>query len=381
MINEAEKYAVGFECGIWRDDKFWFVDMRENALYYWEQETVHFVGQFIEEEGERLFSDVKLYGNKLIFVPLLANKIALYDLKEEQFSYIALQFERSTEHGLFSFSVIWKDYMYMFPLHYFGVMKLNLQNGDMKLVDEFGIESKDVCDEFCAPYFRDEYCQVEDKLYIPFMSNDALLEFDLSNDTGRIINLGLGRGFTSIARNEDDFWLCSRKRSGEEAVVVRWNRLSNIIDSYPINLPTNSVVEPIGSICNEKYCWFFLTHPNKVLKIELSTGKVCEEELFVDINNAFITPFSAWWASFIYCQKYNDGVLLCDGKSSKVIWFEPNAGELKSWTLKMPEERRPFYKKTISKLYNTFLQEEKKKDIHRESSCFGPIDMIEDLVE
>ena len=135
------EHYLGFECGLCTESGIWFSSYIGNMLFFYDGINTKYVGTFPDEEktAYRLFSNVVQYKNVLIFTPLFAKYIAIYDIEKEEFSTLEIEkwFPKRTGQGKFCTSVLNGEYLYMFPEYYPGIIKICLDNMEIIILDNW----------------------------------------------------------------------------------------------------------------------------------------------------------------------------------------------------------------------------------------------------
>ncbi len=370
MVSTALEYSVGFQGGVYVDSKFWFPSLVGNALLCCDDKgKVEYVGKFLNEREDSdmaLYGEVLSYRDKLIFTPLRTQSIAVYDLTCKKFESIYIKKKSDAVEGMFLAAVIWNDYLYLFPFYYRGILKVNLNNWDIEVIDSWIAHVDKFIISSEAPYFRSDFVQKDSFIYIAFCNAPAVLEFDLSTDKFKIYNVG-NTGYSSIAFDGTNFWLAPRTMGN----LVCWNLKKKKI-SYYGNFPAGYCHGgAVGSFCFDKYWWIFPERGNSVLKVNVHTGEIKIDILFSDICMKPYSEYSIWNSSFVYCKKMNDGVLLCSGKSSEVIYFNPTKNILKKCVLQVPAIIKADYDVMVQEKRERFIALEKEKSICHESAMYS----------
>lgn len=320
---------LGFNCIIKMNEELYFSSFRGNGLFRYDGKVVECVACF-EEKGIKLFSGIELYCSKLYFTPFTASKIYIYDLNDRKINSISYEGQGFED---FAFSVLYGHYIYMFPSHYPGILKLSLDTLDMEKIDDWIGEDFKRYQLEQDVFFKGEYVQRDDAVYIPFYNACAVLEFNL-NDNKSIIH-GVGsQGYETIADDGKAFWMMSRK----DRMIVCWNPCTDKITQYskfPMSYNWGTFV---GSLSRNGYVWIFPERANMVLKVETLSGEITEEKLFSKVCKHKWISYSLWGTAFIFVARNMEQVLLCSGKSSQVIVFYVDRNQLKCSRLNLPKE-------------------------------------------
>lgn len=322
---------LGFQCCLEVGDALWFSSFLGKGLFRWREGKTEHVLDF-EEEDIKLFNDIKFYRGKLYFVPMMADKIYVYDLEREHMESIPYGSERR-EYGAFVFSILHDHYLYMFPSFYPGILKLDMDTCGAEIIDSWISEDFKKCQISGDAYFRGDYARKGDVVYLPLCNAHAVLEFRLDNGHGTVHDVG-DQGHATIAYDGEKFWMAPRNRGN----VVRWDAGAGNIEEYgdfPEGFQQGAF---LGSFYRDGYVWIFPETANMVLKVNSHTGEITEDARFSDFCHCKVSKFSVWQDPFIYIKKDKGEVLLYAGKSSKVVRFYPDRNEIMSFQLKLSGE-------------------------------------------
>lgn len=343
---------LGFQCGINIEGDLWFSSFRGNGLFRYNGETVDYVGCF-REKGVKLFNDVVKYEDKLFFVPLAANNIYTYDLGSGEMASISYE---APAIGDFVFAILYGRFIYMFPSFHSGILKLNAETSDVEILDDW------INEDFAAyrlsdePYFRGDYVQEGDKVYIPFCNAHAVLEFHLNDGSSIIHDVGV-RGYATIASDGKRFWMGPRKGGGILSWLPATGETTEYMD-FPEGFQEGAF---LGSLYRDGYVWMFPESANMVLKVDVDSGEIVEEALFSDICSHQWSVFSVWNAAFLYLRQEKGQVLLCSGRSSEAVIFNPEREEITRYRLHIPDGAVAFCQEEPDERYLVYRERKKKK--------------------
>ncbi len=364
---------LGFQCGIVIEGELWFSSFWGNGLFRYDGKTAQLVDCF-SEKGAKLFSDVVKYKNKLFFVPLVANNIYIYDLLSGEMKSISYKDPKTND---FVFAILYERYIYMFPWSYSGILKLNPETFDMEVIDDWMNEDFRKCQLSNAPYFRGDYVREGDTVYIPFCNAHAVFELHMDDGSNSVHDVGF-QGYATIATDGKRFWMGPRKEGG----IVSWDPAAGEISEYkgiPEGFRGGTF---IGSTYRDGYVWIFPESANMVLKVDVATGEITEEKIFTDICSHKWSAYSVWNASFVYMGQVKDRVLLCSGKSSEVVIFDPETKNIDRYRLRISDVAAESYYEEHNEKYIAFREKRKTakkgKSYFRECAKYGIEEFIED---
>ena len=193
---------LGFQCCLEINHVLWFSSFRGKGLFRYDKKKVEHILNF-EEEGNRLFADIRMYKGKLIFTPLMSKKIYIYDIASGELKGISYGL---TSISGFSASVLYGQYVYMFPTYYPGILRLNMETYVFEVIDTWINEQFENCRISEDAYFRGDYIRHKDTLYVSFCNAHAVLEFHLENGQSVIHDVG-AQGYSTIASDGKQFWM------------------------------------------------------------------------------------------------------------------------------------------------------------------------------
>ena len=358
---------LGFQCSIKINNELWFSSFKGNGLFRYDGEHIEHMGNF-EEEGAKLFSDIKRHKDKLYFVPLVSTRIYTYDLTSKKIE--GIPYKHGT--GDFIFSIIYEHFLYMFPSFYHGIARQNLDTLEIEIIDDWINEEFKKYQLSEDAYFRGDYVRKENTIYVPFCNAHAVLEFHLNDGSSVIYNVG-NQGNATIASDGKKFWLAPRK-SGN---ILSWDLSTGEVLEYQ-NFPEGFLNGAfLGSFYKDGYIWLFPESANMVLKIDTKTGEMAEELLFSDICNYKWSAYSLYNAAFVYMKRESEKVLLCSGKSSEVVIFHNN--KIERFRLQLPNEISQYYNEEPDSRYLLFRKKRKEKSFFNEYRDYGLSEFIEDI--
>ena len=134
----------------------------------------------------------------------------------------------------FANGVIDNDNLYIFGYNYKGIVKFNLLTEEFSVIDDFlkDLKVTSYNEKICLY----EYIKVDDKLYLPFINANAVLELSLNDDKTKIHYIGDEKQrYTTGAWDGSSIWLAPR--DGKIGDIVKWNLKNNTVKQYANPLP------------------------------------------------------------------------------------------------------------------------------------------------
>ena len=164
-------------------DYIWYSNQTFNGLFRTSIETLHteFVAFFPDDDllATGLHYKCFLYGEYLIFLPWLSNKIHLYNMNSGKFSAIELDCDRAC----FSDVVKVDDYLLLFPFFSSG----HLYKFDLKLmhavkVDAFNDSVKENIDLSEGAILSYSYCMCDKKVFFAVADTGYIAVWDIAKE-------------------------------------------------------------------------------------------------------------------------------------------------------------------------------------------------------
>lgn len=217
------------QCGIQIDNEYWFAAGNTNGLFKKNLLTgeLYFIDFFPDEAKTqfRAYTDVKRVGNKLIFTPCYAKRIAIYNIDDKKFSSVLLP-EFKTGVNQYIKSVKYKDYIYFIPFSASFFIKYNVVEGNIKKLEEWTDLKKQYLDQGNNNLIIETVCTDNKDIYM-FM-NDKNYVIILNMDTDQFQVKSLDTSFDekiySVFRRDNNIWIVTNRN-----IIYKWNYVDNEI--------------------------------------------------------------------------------------------------------------------------------------------------------
>lgn len=222
----AERSKVMIEDAIFFENKVWCYSRKLNYLLAFDVRTseVTFCQKvpYKREGKERLYASMKEIDGKIYLIPFYAKKMMVFDIKKELFSEIELDedvFKMKQDGPFFMAVESYARYLYVFPAYSKFILRVDTDTNEVayisgweKEIEEFSFEKND-------GYFRRQVVLLDDKMYVPFCTANAVLELDCVTMKYKIHQLGQqNMGYSGIGFDGKAFWLSARKGDS----IVKW---------------------------------------------------------------------------------------------------------------------------------------------------------------
>lgn len=248
MVQNEElsnRLSIGSVCET--EEYLYFLTLHMNGFFRLDRKTwnVEHVGNFINESmlDWRVYYSIHESGNKLYFSPHSAGAIAVYDITESTFEYIDLPAPKDINynvHSKFSKIIECEGSLYFIPLHYPGIVKLNLEDHSTEIIDDWVDSAREKSCPELGFFSNGVHDKQRGLLVLAFINADAVMEIDLIQKTTKLNVLGNGKyGYSDIVLISNRYWLL-RLESPE---LVSFNVEDNPILKYKPNFEIESADE------------------------------------------------------------------------------------------------------------------------------------------
>lgn len=303
---------------------------------------INYLGEVPNEKIQkaRLYSDIQQYEDKLIFVPMAAEDIAIYNIKENKFIKIKLKQPNNINNLYktdykFSKCFIFKSYAYFFSVSFPAIVKLNLINYELQYIDDW---VKRFCNKEIKReqvYFRNAY-KKEGRVYLPSCCNNQVVEFELEQERFYYHEVGKrSESFSDIVFSKDKIYI-SKLDGGEMLILDKgnWDEIGRIytgttmpvsismqeyndkIFYFPVNLSEIVIVEDGNKIrkCDLKMnikgnkvfkiiydmpdCYFITEKEFDLIKFSVESEKIVKKKLLID-NDTIKDKLQKYLLSYI----------------------------------------------------------------------------------
>lgn len=278
MIQLVVNNTIAFENIVKANGSYWFTSIGYNAFFKLDEDKdiAHCVGCFSkEQDARRLYLDIVQYQDKLVFVPLKAEAIALYDMNAGEFSYIPLCLPaKEMNTGVaysadekFAFAGIWKNNLYLFPATYPAIIKLDMESYEVEyLYEPIRQLNKRVLTEEGIYFWKGI---IEDNLVKMWCEPaKSIVEFDMNSESLQVCKqLSDIDKYIEVVSDGKNYWLIPREK---KAKLLKLSEDFQIIES--ILLPegiTEDGISYLRGVCLDDYLLVFPGAAEYVMKVSL----------------------------------------------------------------------------------------------------------------
>lgn len=174
--------------GIIDGDKIWFVPYEYCCLCQYDYKVNHIVEFIFLDGASGMFGthySLAKYKNYIILVPTRDMNIFVYDIEGKNLQRIPLKGDINTKEKFIA-NAVWKHYIYMFPVIYPQILKLDLDAMEIEYID-----CKSVVEYFATNQSYTDICiTIENIAYLLIYGSNKICEFNMETNTERIIVAG-----------------------------------------------------------------------------------------------------------------------------------------------------------------------------------------------
>ncbi|MBR1470030.1 MAG: hypothetical protein IJ600_00145 [Lachnospiraceae bacterium] len=251
-------------------EKLYCVCNEFNALVRYDclKRKNEFVGRIPDEQlyAKSLFSKIIHYDDKMVFIPLFAQKIWIYDYINNEWQ--GIEIENPDCGDKFMQAVVCGNVVYILPYKYNKMLKLNLSNYELEYVEI----DEPKCELEKKIYFRSDIVIKNNRIYAAYGSGDYVFEFDLVSEKCNWVRIGTGcSGYSGIAWDGRRFWLASRT---EEKPIKVYSWDNTIYNEIEVEDYGNEFVR--GIFYDDGHV--FLRKNTRTIEIDINSLEVSSED-------------------------------------------------------------------------------------------------------
>ncbi len=319
---------------------YWFTGIQFNGLLKMDKQKweVEYLGTFpnvgIERIGlyRSLYRSMAHLDGKMYFAPGIADSIAVYDMKDNTFSQIAIAKHKETK-GLKYFSVskfsnviVYKKAVFFVASSYPAIIRLDSISGEMEYITDWVPVVTGMTNDMDDLFFADKLVVQDNCIVVASCCSNAVVRFNMDTFTSTIYSVGSSSNrYSGICYDGVDYWLSPRSNGP----VVRWNMSTNQLSEYGDYPDGYSAGEFSfrGIIYAEQHVWLFPIYANMCIKICIDTGEMTIAEDFQSAClDGDIGPVSNDHNYVFASTDSHDKILAYAGKRGTLIAYDPKTG-------------------------------------------------------
>ena len=272
-----KKIELTFEAIAIKDNVGYASDYDSNSLFKVDMKTEEctFIGLFDDEpfDVKRLHSAAVWIDDKIYFIPLAGERISVFTISDNSMYSIQIPIPDRKKYThykkIFKFvrAVRNRNFLWLVPATYPGVLRLDLQTNEVKVFDNW-VPNEEYM-------FLLGLCTKDNRFFIPDGRSNKVLIFDMDKEVGQVEYIGNdNRGIMDMCEVNGTYWLAP----SYEGSIISWNpKLGDIVEysDYPSAFKGGRIVFANNYFYKDKI--IFLP-ANANYGVVLSNGKLEIEE-------------------------------------------------------------------------------------------------------
>lgn len=295
------------------DDSIFFSAGNFNGLYKYclKDKRLLFLGKFKDEYllGKQLYGSVYRYENQLIFIPLSACSIGIFNLKDESFESVSLPVPGAVV-GMdckFLNSVLYNESIFAFPGYATYIIEYNINEKKIIVHSDWYKEYINKWEKRSNLLFHFDMVQINDMVYIPSGQYNGWFQYCLSNNEYMFREVsGIDERINTISYDGKYFWSSTQK----ELIILDLD--GAIVDQIDIDTVYGVQESFYHSFYDKGYLWLFFSQSSRVLKIACNHYKEEFETITYCAEEKRYTNYEYHTVDFVK-KKKNEYYFLCRG--------------------------------------------------------------------
>lgn len=289
----SEIIPVQFHDFIIIKNEIWYAASGFNGLFCAEVKTgkSRFIGRFPNEDdsaGRDLFGCMCCYNDKLIFAPLRAKNIAIYNIKLDKFeSYKIPDPEMGWEkHDMKFFAVtIFEHYIFFLGCVTPVIAKLDILSFELAMYYDWFDKFKIYGVKLGKSMFDRHIVVIDESFYVTSRQNNTLMSYNMKTNENSIYEVGeIESQYATLCYDGNNFWMVDEYRHQ----LISFNRKLR-----KINKKIQLTQEDIGNfdiVYSKEKIWLFTKRfqcgvRNYCLVYDIQKDKILEVNLFNQPND------------------------------------------------------------------------------------------------
>ena len=204
-----EKYYLKTMSAQIYENTLYFVSSEMNLIikYSLEDDSISFMDPPKENlMGKSLYGNIEVIGSDIYLIPFCANNLwkLCWDGTWEEVVFP----NKSPKNQFLMGTIKYGNILYVLGYEKAKILKLDMNNNTIENIT-IGVEGDVDIEVGCFGY---DYEIVNEKIYLPVMCSNSIVEIDCNSDDIRVLDVpSCCRGYAGIAYDGNGFWLAPRK--------------------------------------------------------------------------------------------------------------------------------------------------------------------------
>jgi len=227
---------------------------------------------------QNAFLDMVEYLNWLILIPSKGDDVVLVNRDTLEKRTIKLPVAESfigTTGMKFRTGLVHHNNLFMFGCAYPGIVKVNLESREIEVRDSWLLGQDIVFNDSADGCFFNNYCLLDNIVYLPFVNTNAVMQFDLEKEEITIYKVGNDtQRYISIEWDGQWFWLIPR--DGSKGAIIKWNPDKGVteeISGYPVEYDYHKLAFYRSQIIDDRLLLFAHCGQHNI-SIDVTTGQM-----------------------------------------------------------------------------------------------------------
>ncbi|MDE7324000.1 MAG: hypothetical protein K2N73_15065 [Lachnospiraceae bacterium] len=296
------------------NNDIWFASGDYNGLYRYNvgNKRTERVALFPNEPfyQESLYIKICFYDNNLIFIPQYGKRINIYNLYNKLLVDIEIpNLTESIQPPYFCEAVVYKQYLFMMGAKYPGIIKVNLENYEVEIIDQRFIKlQNEICMNIYGIFLGTEGVLEANKFFIPCYQCNKVLEINLDIGEYCLYEVGSKNNqYARIIKAGDTFVLVTHNVKND-GYVVFWDYEKDTCEEVHFEMRgyvDRAVIEYLGDI------WILSYASNEICRVGIRDKQVNYYSV-PDVDNLGI----------IFARVVDNELLFCDYYTQS--WYKIN---------------------------------------------------------
>lgn len=321
--DELKDDYLRFEAACIDRAKIYFANKDYNVLAAMDREKgkIHYIDKFPDNRWnqEKIVSGMVMWKEKLWFIPVDQVRVYSYDILSGKWRTFEMEKQWLGANKRQTFLAGWQTgkYYYGFGSRQYGVIKLDLETGEMNF-NQSGLEEyEQLADKNSKIICRQDCCEAEGKLYTACLKANLVLEYNLQHEKIKIYQIGdMYKRYITITYDGTVFWITTKAGN-----LIRWNKDTGdmqemVIDFEGFHVDGENAFA--SSLYAGGYVWLFAYSANMNIRVNVHT---CEIEKVYEFTNPYegkdpVRVLKSWFEDGKVCfvDAYNYSIVQIDEK-------------------------------------------------------------------
>lgn len=272
----------------------------------------------------RLGASIAYWKNELIFTPMKAEKIWIYNLQTKEWRGLEREKIENGRNGKEMFqSILYGNKLFLIGSNYPAIICLDLLTESMTYIKEPYVELKEKKEMLKDCYFRCDYAQKDNYIYLASCLSNFVLKFDMDTCKYDWIKVGKDKNrYAGIKESDEGFWLAPRCNTA----IVKWDGEKEIVEYSLPKTMDDGKFSFVGVVVNgDKIVFPGMSEPNTVIITDLEQGEmenVQEQYLFYKkINSGLVVSMTVNGEVKVYYPAGKINNYVCGIEKEKIVEY------------------------------------------------------------